>query len=141
MRPEPPAEWTRAAVDAARTLKAQTRWDAKEWLKSTNGRKTTRSIYAILLHNPNHEDPFGVYVGHTHHRPFERYAEHRKGEGFADVQKFHVRLLPELYQHLNPMKPAEAKEMEKALCAALRSAGIGWVTMGSKRRASKEKKQ
>ncbi|MDX0072491.1 hypothetical protein [Sinorhizobium meliloti] len=110
-------------------------------MKSANGRKTTRSVYAILLHDPDFTPPFGIYVGCTHHRPFERYAEHKRGEGFSEVQKYHVRLLRELYEHLNPMKPAEAKEMEKTLCAALRSAGIGWVTMGSKRRASKEKKQ
>ncbi len=141
MGPEPPTEWIRAAVDAARSLKSHTRWEAREWLKSANGRKTTRSVYAILLHDPDFTPTFGIYVGCTHHRPFERYAEHKRGEGFSEVRKYHIRLLRELYEHLNPMKPGEAKEMEKALCAALRSAGIGWVTMGSKRRASKEKKQ
>ncbi|RFB98001.1 hypothetical protein B5K08_05480 [Rhizobium leguminosarum bv. trifolii] len=141
MRPEPPAEWIGAAVDAARTLRSYTRWEAIQWLKSANGRYTTRSVYAILLHDPMRPEPFGIYVGWTHHAPNERYREHKKGEGFSDVQKYHVRLLTELYRHLNPMKPKEAVEMEKALYRALKAAGIGWVTMGNKRRAPKEKKK
>lgn len=139
-RPNPPLEWMASALQAAHALKSYTRWEAREWLRSTNNRNTTRSVYAILLHDPENDD-FGIYVGMTRHRPSERYAEHRKGQGFSDVQKYHVRLLPELYQHLNPMKPAEAEEMEKALYRSLRGAGIGWVTMGSRRRAQKEKKQ
>jgi hypothetical protein len=139
--PEPPKEWMQAAKAAASALKSKSRWEAKQWLKSSNGRNTTRSVYAILLHDPKYRPPFGIYVGCTHHRPFERYREHKRGEGFSEVQKYHVRLLRELYEHLNPMCPAEAKMMEKELYLALRSAGIGWVTMGNRRRVNKEKKQ
>lgn len=139
-RPDPPPDWMASALQAALALKSHTRWEARKWLQSSGNRNTSRSVYAILLYDPA-RDQHGIYIGMSRLRPSDRYAEHRRGEGFSDVEKYHVRLLPELYRHLNPMKPREAQEMERTLCRSLRDAGIDWVSMGTKRSARKEKKQ
>src|SRR4030095_2611472 len=45
-----------------------------------------------------------VYVGMTGLTPEERFANHKDGVKDAwVVQRFGIRLLPELYAHLNPM--------------------------------------
>jgi len=65
-----------------------------------------------------------VYVGMTGLTPEERFANHRQGIKDAwVVQRYGVRLLPELYAHLNPMPFEAAAQMEKDLAEDLRRAG------------------
>jgi hypothetical protein len=65
-----------------------------------------------------------VYVGMTGLTPEERFANHKTGIKDASlVKRFGIRLLPELFEHLNPMPYEAAAQMEKDLAADLRSAG------------------
>ena len=65
-----------------------------------------------------------VYVGMTGLTPEERFANHKAGTKAASVVKrYGLRLLPELYEHLNPMPYEAAAQMEKDLAVDLRRAG------------------
>jgi hypothetical protein len=65
-----------------------------------------------------------VYVGMTGLRPAERFANHKAGIKAASVVKrYGLRLLPELYEHLNPMPHEAAAQMEMDLAEDLRRAG------------------
>ena len=65
-----------------------------------------------------------VYVGMTGLTPEERFENHKKGIKSASVvRRFGIRLLPELFQFLNPMPFAAAVEMERELAEELREAG------------------
>jgi predicted GIY-YIG superfamily endonuclease len=75
--------------------------------------------------NPN-RDPKKpcVYVGITGLTPEERFANHKSGiKAAAVVKRYGLRLLPELYEHLNPMPYEAATLMEKDLAEDLRRAG------------------
>lgn len=80
---------------------------------------------AVRAANPN-RDPLKpcVYVGMTGLLPEERLANHKAGIKAASVvKKFGVRLLPELFAHLNPMPYDAALQMEKHLAEDLRRSG------------------
>jgi len=65
-----------------------------------------------------------VYVGMTGLPPEERFANHKAGIKAASVVKrYGLRLLPELYEHLNPMPFEAAAQMETDLAEDLRRAG------------------
>lgn len=65
-----------------------------------------------------------VYVGMTGLTPEERFANHQAGHKDAFVvHRYGVRLLPELYAHLNPLPFEAAVEMEADLAEDLRRAG------------------
>ena len=65
-----------------------------------------------------------VYVGMTGLSPAARFANHQCGTKDAPlVRRFGLRLLPELYAHLNPMPYAAALQMEADLAGDLRRAG------------------
>lgn len=65
-----------------------------------------------------------VYVGMTGLSPEERFANHKAGTKDAPVVKrYGIRLLPELYAHLNPMPFDAAEQMEMDLAEDLRRAG------------------
>ena len=65
-----------------------------------------------------------VYVGMTGLTPKERFANHKAGIKAASVEKrYGIRLLPELYTHLNPMPFDAAVAMEKDLAEDLRRGG------------------
>lgn len=65
-----------------------------------------------------------VYVGMTGLPPIERFQNHKDGYKSSHyVQKYGVRLLPELYEYLNPMPYDAACQMEKDLAADLRDQG------------------
>jgi hypothetical protein len=65
-----------------------------------------------------------VYVGMTGLTPEERFANHKAGLKDAPlVKRYGIRLLPELYAHLNPMPFEAAAQMEKDLAEDLRRAG------------------
>jgi len=82
-------------------------------------------IRKVRLLNPerNPKKPC-VYVGLTGLTPEERFVNHRRGlKSSFYVKRFGVRLLPELYAHLNPMPYEAAAQMEKDLTEDLRRAG------------------
>jgi len=65
-----------------------------------------------------------VYVGMTGLTPEERFANHKAGTKAAwVVKRYGIRLLPELYAHLNPMPYEAAAQMEQDLAEDLRRAG------------------
>jgi hypothetical protein len=65
-----------------------------------------------------------VYVGMSGLKPEERFANHKQGIKSASVVKrYGIRLLPQLYEHLNPMPYEAAAQMEKDLAEDLRRAG------------------
>src|SRR5262245_60221262 len=75
--------------------------------------------------NPN-RDPKKpcVYVGMTGLTAQERFANHKTGIKAAPlVKRYGIRLLPELYEHLNPMPFEAAAQMEMDLAEDLRRAG------------------
>lgn len=95
------------------------------------------NVYVVLLDqvvakfrkvragNPNRdpEKPC-VYVGMTGLTPEERFANHKAGIKDASLVKNHgLRLLPELYVHLNPMPFEAAVQMEMDLAEDLRREG------------------
>ena len=82
-------------------------------------------LQAVRAVNPNRdpEKPC-VYVGMTGLTPEERFANHKAGVKAAPiVKRYGLRLLPELYAHLNPMPFEAAAQMEKELAEDLRRAG------------------
>lgn len=95
------------------------------------------SVYVILLSNdvakhssivrlnPNRDSTKPcVYVGMTGIPVDHRFENHKHGYKSAwVVRKYGVRLMPELYEHLNPMPFEAAVEMETELAEELRSAG------------------
>ena len=65
-----------------------------------------------------------VYVGMTGLRVEERFENHKRGYKSSWVaRKYAVRLLPELFAHLNPMPFEAAVQMEIDLAADLRAQG------------------
>jgi hypothetical protein len=79
----------------------------------------------ILRVNPE-RDPMKpcVYVGMSGLPPEYRFENHKHGYKAAwVVKKYGVRLLPELYEHLNPMPYEAALQMELELAEDLRKEG------------------
>src|SRR5512141_847743 len=67
-----------------------------------------------------------VYVGCTGLSVTERFKNHKRGhKGNVFVLRFGVRLMPELFAHLNPMPYEAAETMERELAEDLRQAGYG----------------
>lgn len=65
-----------------------------------------------------------VYVGMTGLSPEERFANHKAGiKGAYVVKRYGVRLMPELFEHLNPMPFDAAAAMERDLAEDLRKQG------------------
>lgn len=82
-------------------------------------------LRAVRAANPR-RDPKKpcVYVGMTGLSPEERFANHSQGIKAASVVKrYGLRLLPELYAHLNPMPYEAAAQMEQDVAEDLRQAG------------------
>ena len=65
-----------------------------------------------------------VYVGMSGLSPEDRLANHKRGDKASSlVRRYGIRLLPELYAHLNPMPFDAAAQMEQDLAEDLRRAG------------------
>ena len=82
-------------------------------------------LRAVRAANPE-RDPKKpcVYVCMTGLTPEERFANHKAGIKDASLVKHYgIRLLPELYEHLNPMPFEAAAQMEQDLADDLRRAG------------------
>ncbi len=67
-----------------------------------------------------------VYVGMTGLDPDLRFDKHKAGiQANSYVQKYGLRLLPDLYEGFNPMRYEEAQAREVEIGIDLRSAGFG----------------
>jgi len=109
------------AQRAARSLRATT----------LGARGAGHSVYVVLLHDPRRQEPWGVYVGQTSRDPDLRFDQHKAGyKASGAARRFGVRLLPDLVEHLNPMRRWEALDLEAALAEAFRAAGVPWVEGG-----------
>lgn len=83
------------------------------------------SVYVVYLRNPKGDGRAGYYVGMTGLTPEARFCNHKNGTKAARiVQKFGVRLVPSLYEHLNPMPFRRAVLMEGFLADSLRKRGF-----------------
>ena len=94
-------------------------------------------VYVVLLDNAVLKEPKlaganpkrdpkkpCVYVGMTGIPPIERFQNHKDGyKASRFVQKYGLRLLPELYEYLNPMPYQAACQMERDLANDLREQG------------------
>jgi len=105
---------------------------------ATNWKHADRNLYVVELRPEVFErertffeanlhwlpEKLCLYVGVTGLTPEERFRQHLRGEHAARiVQKYGRRLLPECYQHFNPLPYALAQEMEPELARQLRSDG------------------
>lgn len=99
--------------------------------------KDHHNVYVVLLDskvgkirkvqalNPN-RDPAKpcVYVGMTGLAVKKRFENHKKGiKSSSFVRRYGLKLLPELFEHLNPMPYEAAAQMERDLTEDLRRAG------------------
>lgn len=80
--------------------------------------------------NPDYEqgNPC-IYVGMTGTSPMQRFKVH-KGEsskGSRKVKRYGIKLLPELFEHLNPMTWDEAVAVEKEMAVHFRGLGYGVI--------------
>ena len=114
-------EWIEKAARVARTFQARTRGE----------RHARHSVYVILLHDPRGTGRWGLYVGQTSLDPDLRFDQHKaRHKASRAVTRFGVRLIPALVDHLNPMRGWESLELEAALAAGFREAGIPWIEGG-----------
>lgn len=82
-------------------------------------------MYVVYLRNPKGDGKAGYYVGMTGLTPERRFSNHKAGIKAARiVRKFGVRLVPVLYEHLNPMPYKKAAVMEVELAESLRKRGF-----------------
>jgi predicted GIY-YIG superfamily endonuclease len=108
-------QWIPQARRAARALRAVTH--------GQTGAK--HSVYVILLHDTWRHQPWGLYVGQTSRDPDWRFDQHKAGyKASSSAKRYGVCLLPELYEHLNPMRQWESLELEAALAEAFQAAGV-----------------
>lgn len=112
---------------AKRERKPKTR-SAKEPKEEPDPERPDRrrhySVYVVYLRDPRGNGKAGYYVGMTGLTPEERFANHKAGRKSAGVVKrCGERLVPRLYQHLNPMTYEEAVAAEPRLAEDLRALG------------------
>lgn len=105
---------------------------ARAFTAATAGERLARHwLYVVLLHDPRRRTPYGLYVGQTSRDPDWRFDQHKAGyKASGAVRRFGVGLLPEVVEHLNPLRQWESLDLEAALADALRDAGVAWVEGG-----------
>ena len=83
-------------------------------------------VYVVLLKGVDKKRPgYALYVGRTIHKPEVRFQQHKDGHKASKyVRKYGVRLMTELFEHLNPMSNAESIELEVNIAEALKKAGV-----------------
>jgi len=94
--------------------------------KTYKKRGVQNRVYIVLLEGVGKKRPgYALYVGRTANNPKIRFQQHKEGyKASKYVKKYGVRLLPELFEHLNPMSNAESIELEASIAEALKKAGI-----------------
>jgi predicted GIY-YIG superfamily endonuclease len=89
------------------------------------GHRHHHNVYVVFLRNPKGDGKAAYYVGMTGLTPEQRFQNHKNGHKAAHVvTRCGERLVPRLYEHLNPMPYAKAVEMEVALADSLRKRGF-----------------
>jgi len=89
------------------------------------------ALYVVLLKDTRRAARWGLYVGETSLDPDLRFDQHKTGyKASRYVNRFGVRLLPQLFDHFNPLHRWEAVELEPVLAEAFRDAGVPWVEGG-----------
>lgn len=116
---------------------------AEGFLVLNRAPKVTYSVYVIELRSTVGDQPSVlkmnpgrnprkpcVYVGQTSKSPEERFAQHLSGvlSGRHVNKETAVGLMPEVYEHLNPMTELESLRMERNLARKLRKEG--WAVLG-----------
>jgi hypothetical protein len=110
--------------------------------KKKQDRRVHYHVYVVLLQdkvaqgtkvkklNPEHDSAKPcVYVGMTGLKPQQRLEKHLAGyKASRFVKKYGVRLMPELYEELNPLTYDEAVVAEAGLARRLRAEG--YAVMG-----------
>jgi predicted GIY-YIG superfamily endonuclease len=93
--------------------------------KKRKSRKSDHhSVYVVFLRNPKGDGKAGYYVGMTGLSPEQRFHNHKRGLKAARiVRRCGERLVPRLYEHLNPMPYAKALQIEVDLADSLRKRG------------------
>ncbi len=87
--------------------------------------KAHHNVYVVYLRNPKGDGKAGYYVGMTGLSPEKRFENHKNGIKAARVvQLYGERLVPKLYEHLNPMSYGAAKVVEIELAEELRRRGF-----------------
>lgn len=89
--------------------------------------KKVASISKFIKGNKQYDNIMPcVYVGLTGLTPEERFQNHKKGHKSCKFVTLHgLRLMPNLYLHLNPMEYDVAVKTEKDLAEQLRAKGYG----------------
>jgi hypothetical protein len=130
---------SRQAVENDRETIIALKIDAHEskLVQTPKERKFHHSVYVVLLEsavakhpsilrvNPK-RDPLKpcVYVGMTGLPVDHRFENHKNGYKSAwVVRKYGLRLMPQFYEHLNPMPYDAAAQMEKELAEEMRAEG------------------
>jgi hypothetical protein len=114
-------DWMPKAERAARQLRATT----------AHAKGAHHALYVVLLKDTRGMGRWGLYVGETTLDPDLRFDQHKTGyKASRYVHRFGDRLLPQLYEHFNPLRRWEAVELEPALAEAFRQAGVPWVEGG-----------
>lgn len=73
----------------------------------------------------------GAVRRQTSRDPDWRFDQHKAGyKASSSARRFGMRLLPELVEHLNPLRQWESLDLEAALADAFRAAGVPWVEGG-----------
>ena len=81
-------------------------------------------VYVVFLRNPQGDGKAGYYVGMTGLTPEKRFENHKAGiKASSVVRRFGERLVPKLYEHLEPMSYADALAMESQLFEELKARG------------------
>jgi predicted GIY-YIG superfamily endonuclease len=113
-------DWMAKAQRAALGLRA-----------TTAGARRRHAVYVVLLEDPRRACRWGLYVGETSRDPDQRFDQHKTGyKASRWVNRFGVRLLPDLVAHLTPLARWEAIELEAALAEEFTRAGVPWVAGG-----------
>ncbi len=82
------------------------------------------SVYVVELQGIPGSTGRDVYVGMTGLKVEDRFENHRRGyKSSRIVKKYGVRLLPELYEHMNPMTWEHASQMEVLFAKQLKRRG------------------
>ena len=114
-------DWMPTAQRAARRLRATT----------AGAKGAHHALYVALLKDSRVDGRWGLYVGETSLDPDLRFDQHKTGyKASRPVKRFGIRLLPQLFEHFNPLRRWEAVELEPVLAQAFRDAGIPWVEGG-----------
>ena len=84
------------------------------------------NIYLVLLdYSDSRDEPYGVYVGMSHHAPSVRFDQHKAGiRAAGSVLKRGLEVLAGPTLHLQHIERGQATRIEERLADALRAEGL-----------------